>query len=392
MRRWLVLALLLGSAFTFAQNPPATRPVIWDQGQLVLDLEPGSPARIPVEGPDKKIVRSIPVPEGTLWRDYFQGEFFITRFDQETQKRILLDGGKSRDSVLTLLLEKRAGNQWTRVAAFQSKAKGVFSLVPLKNGNFLAYTDRANGTFKVDGGYSPIGILEADKHGMLHPARSLDPGFSLPVWSGPIDEWGHAGSNFKEVSFGYSSTLLRVPGHIILAAERIGYFWVFSDEDGRLERRVILFDCVDEERLKHPGETPHVGLGVHPRPNGHLLIASRSRSAVEQAGRAFRSIIPESERDDPKKVLQWWEKTKPLRDLNLKEFPDVSWWDLDPETGAVTPETPPQKFPDKILSANQLWNWNWRFRADANLLYFPTEDNQPETKTARKFLGIIPVR
>lgn len=379
-------ATILLSLPALAQNFPGSQPVIWTNSGLVRDLNRNQSA-VEFESASNQVIKSIKVPDGTMYRDYFDGVLYILVRAQE-QKNLELP--------CAFRLMRRDGDAWILIGEYRAKTKQIQNILPLKNGRFLVVTNRA--LFRSGKGYTPFGLMDLDeKKKVLSPAEGIDPGFRQPIWTDPLDEYGHGEYSYPGMGFSFSGRAisLRVPGYVVIASEDIGYYYVFDDKTGDLKRKVQLFTFMDEERLKHPETLIDLGLGIQPRPNGHLLIASRTEDAAEQAGRAFNQALPKDRVGDPAKVKAWIEETKPLRDLNLKNFPGIAWWDLDPATGAIRAEAAPQNFPDRINDAKQLWAWNWRFKGDGNLLYFNStkaEGADAGSSQPKKWFGIIPVK
>jgi hypothetical protein len=367
-----------------AQNFPGSEPVIWTDSGLVRFINRGQNT-VEFEGKSASVVQAVHLPTGALYTDYFQGRLYVFARAEEA---------KTSAEPYGFHIMVKEGEGWELVGEVQAKTKQFQNILPLGDGRFLAVTNRP--LFRVNGGYSPIGIMKVDAKKKLSPVEGVDLGFSEPMWKDPLDSYGHGVWSYPGMSFsfGLSATFLRVPGYVVVASEDIGYYFIFDDRTGSLKHKAQLFSLLDEERLKHPEGLIPIGLGIQPRPDGHILIASRSEDAADRAAKAFSEPLPKADAGDPAKVRVWAEKTKEIRDLNMKQFPEVQWWDLDPATGTIRPDSAPMNFPDRINDSNQLWNWNWRFKGDGNLLYFnSTKAEGPDaTPAKKKWFGLVSVK
>jgi hypothetical protein len=389
-----------GISFLFAvyctglhgQGAYRAEPIIWGNGVVFRDLSEGGRniGGIKIESLNGKVERTLQVPKHTFCRDITQGKAFILIHEligQDSDSAQANDRRRFRNRILERPL---SGGEWKEVGRAETPNKAWGSFARLDNGNFLAVAFRPS--FTTEGGYTPWAILETTPKGELRQKEALGGGLTRSVWADPIDKQGWGRSNYPRW-WAPLPTILRTPEHVVVGYEDIGWFFVFRTRDGAFERRVAMFDFIDEEVMQKTGPSPYpyVGLGCQPQPDGRILVASRSREAIEQAGRAFVAHIPLEIVENHKKVLDWEKKTQWIRDENLRQFPHVAWWSLDPATGKVSPEEPPHRFPDRIQSETELQNWFWRFKADGNLVHYQRAGaNEGDKKTlTQKVLAVV---
>lgn len=128
----------------------------------------------------------------------------------------------------------------------------------------------------------------------------------------------------------------------------------------------------------------HALLGIQPRRNGHFTLATRSEKAVLEArkteiklGLNRFSAPPEAtinqaknlstaDRENPTRI----EIRKAIESDGLVQFPDILWWDLDPETGKVTKIESPPGAPFEIHHAAKLREFRFRVTAKDEIKVF----------------------
>ena len=293
----------------------------------------------------------------------------------------------------TLVLEFKDQAAWATVKGSEGMPDRtlLYRSLNLKtwevNCTYLGESGRANGIYHLDGKRyflvsgpafftlagksSPYAIAHINDKGYLTLANLIELDLKLPLVQaaqGPADggkskgEFNPKYSALLGMLFG--NQLIRFPGGLALVAKRPGYIWLFDERMGSLRRLVKVVPRVTEDRLGPPQQLEWAILGCQPRQNGHLLIASRDESAVLDAVASYptRKNLKYLEDEAQQKANLEQEKASLLR------WPQIRWWDLDPEDGTLTEEPPPQGAPDRIWELQILHSFKFRYRPDGSVL------------------------
>lgn len=255
------------------------------------------------------------------------------------------------------------------------------------NATYLGEQGRANAIYHLDGKryflvsgpsffrlnnqFSPYAIAEINEKGFLVLKDLVDLGLKDALVVPVIPQQGEAQTrgdwNPKYsalLGMFFLNPMIRYPGGMALVARRPGYLWLFDDQTGAVKRFVKLYSGVTEERLAPPHQLDWAILGCQPRPDGHLLMASREEAAVLAGMEAYPTKKNLKHLEDEAQQKANFEQDM----ANLRRWPQIRWWDLDPATGKITEEPPPQNLPDRILDVRTLQNFRFRFKADGHLL------------------------
>ncbi|MBK8726235.1 MAG: hypothetical protein IPL96_09285 [Holophagaceae bacterium] len=368
-----LISLLTLSAGLSAQSPEPARAGQWigPSRLLVKGEGPEVPSHIE-EGPGK-ILERLPRQQGDLHLDFHEGHFWSSRAGKAT----FPDGSEARQSTLFKLIDGR----WERQVDFRYRHGLIWEILPLGNGKYLGISGQPN--FQDGSGKQfPFAVLRADAKGNLEVASTQDAGLAGPYFQkSPAHPNSETPYGSLELDF-LSPTVIRTEGFITVLSPRTGWFWVFSDMNGQLKRQGQIYASVGEELLKKSRDLAHVCLGAQPRPDGRILIATRSEDAVQQAARAFQKFLPKTDSDSA--FISNYGSIKDLWDLNLQSFPRVEWWKLDPATGSIEPEAAPQRFPSLVRSVKELKAFRWRFNSDGNLMWLGAFLENIEERTPTK--------
>jgi hypothetical protein len=168
---------------------------------------------------------------------------------------------------------------------------------------------------------------------------------------------------------------VRAGNHLVFAHQSYGRF-VVLDTRTLKTRLVRLFPKIEDKRLwDFEGlGFEHALLGMQPRQNGHVLIASRSEEAVLKARdlerKAQAQVLPVDHRDPARRqelLREAWQNqdrkdlVQNYRDVGAAQYPEVLWWDLDPETGTLTREPAPHGAPGELPRADLIRRFRFRF-------------------------------
>jgi hypothetical protein len=174
---------------------------------------------------------------------------------------------------------------------------------------------------------------------------------------------------------GFLMGRVRAGNHLVFAHQSYGRF-VVLDTRTLKTRLVRLFPKIEDKRLwDFEGlGFEHALLGMQPRQNGHVLIASRSEEAVLKARdlerKAQAQVLPVDHRDPARRqelLREAWQNqdrkdlVQNYRDVGAAQYPEVLWWDLDPETGTLTREPAPHGAPGELPRADLIRRFRFRF-------------------------------
>lgn len=293
----------------------------------------------------------------------------------------------------TTILDFKDGAAWASVRGSSNnpKATHLYRSLDLKtwevNATYLGEHGRAWAIYHLDGKryfmvsgpsffsgqneFSPFAIAEINDKGFLTLSSlvnlDLKEPLAIPTTPKGVIPQGPAVFNPKYsslLSMFIASRMIRYPGGLALVAKKPAYFWLFDDQSGALKRCVKLFSGVTEEKLGPPQQLEWAILGCQPRPNGHLLVASREEDAVLYAMAGFPTQKNLNNINDEAQ-----HKLNHDQDAaSLQNWPRILWWDIDPKTGTITEEQPPHNVPSQIWDLRIFHDFKFRFKPDGNLL------------------------
>lgn len=386
-------------------NPSFAPAQVWDGGRL---FETGS-GGIKELDQIQPLARFGQPPRDMAWYftfDVVEGAAYAWGFGDDRAS-----GQKGRDLQdlrRTLYIYRNGGARWELWDTLQTTPDAFIGWVrPLEGGGYLlggrfddAEMHRAD----------PLAVATRNGHGQLviHDTEEADLGAPTFIWGTPervlsVDEaqsynynrprWIHN----RELLGAYDALLgafshqIRVPGHIVLVGRHLGIFIVISARTGKVERVARLFDDLPEDAMTTPEAYEYGLLGVQPRPDGHLLIAARSEDAVVQSRTwkpdlappepvrlSFTEAFGKSAEDqgdllEEKQDAADRARAGEVREARLRHFPDLIWWDFNPDTGTFRRERAPDGVPEQFPSTAALRAFGFSFKPDGNLEIEPKE-------------------
>ncbi len=239
--------------------------------------------------------------------------------------------GVAKDQMTTRLWIRELQG-WRHMASLVvPRRKGAALIQPLENGRFLAIAKGNLDSEAAPGQGSPFSILTLDERDQLQFRTALDP--ELPK----LD-------SLPELKFLIPFGLaIRTPDHLTLILQKTGMYWVFSLENGSLQRSGRLYASLTDDLLLQGLPWPLV-LHAQPLPDGDLIWSSRSEAAITGARQGLADL-KRLEMETGKASLQdqhrWVEAWKSKRMELNQQFPDVVWWRFSPRSGTFTKLNPP---------------------------------------------------
>ena len=311
-------------------------------------------------------------------------------------------GRDFREVRASLYIYRNGGARWELWDTLKTTPEAYISWIsPLEGGGYLlvgAFVDTE--MRRAD----PLAVARNNGHGKLVIRETEDVDFGAPtfVWGQPgkVVSADEAQSyNFNRPRWMHNPKLLgaldtvlgpfahpiRVASHIVLVGRHLGIFIVVNSRTGKVQRMGRLFGDLPEDAMTTPEAYEYGVLGVQPRPDGHLLIASRSEEAVTQS-RTWKPDLPPPEpvrlsaseafgksAEDQSDLLEEKQdaadraRISEAREARLRHFPDLVWWDFDPDTGTFRRERPPEGVPERFPSTAALRAFAFSFKPDGNL-------------------------
>lgn len=330
----------------------------WD-GNRVVWVEQADPPSLRFESPEShgSSTAKLRAPEGTLRLEFKDGMAWATVRDL------------TNDSKKTYLYRSHDLKTWQVNATYRGESGRSAGIHHLDGKRYFMVSTLS--LFSDQDKYSPFAIAEIDDQGFLTVKSLVSLDLREPlILSVPPTGGGPKGRGVFNPKYSalQAMTLLnpmiRYPGGLAMIAKRSGYIWFFDDQSGELKRSIKLFSGVTEEKLGPPQQLEWAILGCQPRPNGHLLVASREEEAVLNAMSAYPTQKNlKYLKDDAQQEFNYEQDA-----VSLKRWPRILWWDIDPKTGLISEEQPPQNVPSQIWDLRVFHNFKFRFKPDGNLL------------------------
>lgn len=359
----LVSVCVTGSAQTYPKEQEST---VWD-GDKVVVWETNTASEfgahnLRVEKRHSKATRVIDSPPGAIGISYWDGvAWAVIRRAGSTEKH--------RPSSRPIGSVMRCGDQknWVFYAEIVGETLPI-NLVPLDDGQFLGVSPVRG--FIVEGDASHWAVFAMNDKSQLTLKRLLKFDLKEPVYLANSATPGgpkRVELNSKYMSLAglpYQIPAIRTPDGIAIVAQKAGVVWIVHPETGEIRSRTHLFSGVTEEKLSGADPLEVCILGIQPRMNGHLLIATRTEDAVLRSAVAFNLRLTVDTVKSKDKLSDYHERANRA----LQGFPEILWWDLDPKTGSLRREDPPMNVPSKIWDLRILAAFRFRFKPDGDLM------------------------
>ncbi len=360
-RLWSLLAIgLLGTGPLHAQVYGARAiPQFWKDGSLVRDQ--GS--ELVIEGPrpgDQKTIKKNPI-YGKPY-DVFEGRFWTSQRPEDGKVISRLTLYSSGD-----------GQTWHPEGFLRYWAdERPLGIWPLQKDRFLAvyawHLERGEKK-------SPFAIL---KRGHEDEFEILDlpaPGFPGRLRYKDKEGWAFAPENVQ-LAFGWNEaknlSFVRTPTALVLYNPMAGYFWSVDTTKEVPELRFgALYPAMKGPWLGDKSDfiQPPL-LTVQPRPDGHVLIASRSEAAMFKAREieATHQFPGVADPRAPSLPAHRDQEKENVAAYSLQKYPELLWWDLDPARMSFKREDPPDGAPPHFTSVAQLRRFTFRVESNGRVI------------------------
>lgn len=354
------VAGLLLAGYLGAQTLPSPRePQFWD-GDRLVNIED---SRLVVEspiGPKKThfLGDGLSAPARS---DVFQGAYWVCQpSDRDGEKGMVLL--KSQDG------SQREIDAWAPAKFAEGPLFGVY---PLPRNRYLLVSKRL---FVKDKAASFLAVGSKSAKGVIH----LDDLIEVDLGDKALE--GAARPEFMNDPLrllyvvGFPLGRMRAGDHIVFAHRTHGRFLIL--DTATLKTRLVrLFPGIEDKKYWSTGVGgfEHAVLGLQPKRNGQILIASRTEAAVlkareEEKDFKLHSIGAEhpdvaKQREMVLETLQSKNRKELMgvsRDAGAARFPEVLWWELDPEHGKISPVATPPGAPAHLPRADLIHQFRFR--------------------------------
>lgn len=151
--------------------------------------------------------------------------------------------------------------------------------------------------------------------------------------------------------------------YLVVPLSRYGLLYLFSQQTGRLEKVVSIFQGLGEAQALHARVNVEAIVSVQARPDGGLMLITRSEDAVLNSAK----IHPVARWESGQSMDQFNAVSEPLAEKSLKAFPDLFYWRFDPETADVVRIPVPKGFPGAVNSLKEFNRITLRYGLDGEL-------------------------
>lgn len=314
---------------------------VWDGNQLVTS----EGSEITLEQRGIKPIRHV-LPSGHVFCTYQAGTAFTVKISKQRK--------------VVELFSSKDFRTWTRVGLISRDLTPFgFKAIPLENGKFFLMAHLE--PFAKGEKASIFAIATVDDKENLALDELLEPGLSKSVCVKEPAQPGLLTPGFmvrNEYQALIQATLdpcnpICYRGGFAVVSRETGHMFCFSGKTGRLRRIIQIHSSLDENAFARPTlDLDQAILGLQPRPDGRIFLASRTEEALTEAWKLFKSTSVETvQMTNP----QWSEHTQQVFKNNVQTktqqllaHPEVLYFQADPETGDVFLDDTPPGLPSRL--------------------------------------------
>ncbi len=329
-----IIALPLSAQIRSGLNKPQT----WDGGKTFRVVF-GVAQEVVIEGPGRNPAVRFALPKDTLNCSIHEGTGLALT--------------KGPEPKLRPILESIGFNKWFLLGMYDGRSTkenpepGLPThILALGDGKFFLVGSSLH-PFEYAGARGFFAFGAFDTKGRLKVQSLADARFGFPAdlcqknrKSG--EPWIEPSLNALEDLMGWDEPI-RTSDHIILVSKHTGIF-VVLDERARFKRQVEIFHGRFSSWREEPAPHEDVIIGCQPRSDGSILVATRSRDAVERGMKAYTRSYGSFNPKDPAA----WNQQQIAEDLSIRLFPHILWWLVDPATGTVSETSTPLGAPNRL--------------------------------------------
>lgn len=358
---------------------PAVGRVYWLEGRKIRIL----PDKIEINGPLPAQHYSMNPPAHSVWMTFGQGSVWaLTKETTSFEKKI---DSEINPIVIQYLWRSTDFCSWEKYGVLAPPLVEAGAFLPLEEGLILFFT-RAGFQFS-SGHWAPMYIAASNDQGTLVLKKlvqldigeplHLRPGARAP--EGPELNAYTSNKNFliyKNIQFEFPIPIYQLDSGYFIVSKHMGVFWYF-DMKGNLKKRYQLFELMKDDDFSNIWKFERAIIGCNSAPDQRLLVASRTKEAVFLAQGFYPSIVDEDKNLVDRHLAKYREQQ------NRNTFPDIIWWELDPESASSKRIDPPPGAPIDIRNLPIGRDLSFSFRGDGQIL-FESLSNQPPESSPKK--------
>lgn len=348
----LFLFSLISSCMAASVDGSESKYSYWDgDKQITISKE-----KITKSDPYSGNTVCIPLPSDTVYAVYGEGECWAlertTTENPPESQTLPQKTNVSNSAVLPFqrILHSKDFVTWQEFGRLEGN-DDVFAaiLVPLKNGKL--FLSSSFGWHYFGGAYSPFYIVANTTNCHLICVENVNLDLGLPF--SPKNAVITAGRDFEKLDlnrkylicnnlrFEYPKTVFRFDNCFVLSSLQLGVFWKFN-LDGHLEKRMQIFQSMDEDAFKTPFRFERAVLSCQVTPEHSLVVVSRTKEAVWFKQQFYPTVLL------PGNSLTKIGSTEYNEQKGNELFPDIEYHLIDLDEGEVIPLATPLNAPSTI--------------------------------------------
>ena len=114
-------------------------------------------------------------------------------------------------------------------------------------------------------------------------------------------------------------------------------------------------------------------LGLQPRRDGRIVFATMSKGFVLRAFEVYPTPthsdvgLGPDDLDDEEKMMLLMKMYFEAEAKRLDTWPEIAWWDFDPDTGKITEMPTPDGLIGSLKDLGENQHFRWRMNADESM-------------------------